>query len=124
MTNRNTGDLRSALQRADVPDYASLPAGIVGGPTLLEAPGQMIPVQRMPIPKVEIKTEVATFIDRVFVGRTGSDGTILSLSKENLVEHLTGLFHSLEQRSAEMGDRFSSPAKQRRPAPEADAHSG
>lgn len=107
MTTDNRGDLRRALQRADVPDHSALEALGIGQSASLLDPGKMVPVTRMPILKVDIKLEVAAFIDRYFTGRTVTDGTILSLSKENLVEQMSQLFHSIEQRAGETGERFS-----------------
>lgn len=123
MTNQRSqgGDLRSALRNAEVEgDHAMpVPHGFnINLPTLELGTREMVPVTRMPIMKVEIKTEVAAFIDRHFMTRTASDGTILALSKENLVEHLTGLFHSLEQRSAETGERFPKSVKAKQPLAE------
>ena len=116
-----SGDLRSALRNAEADDGHAMPVQLgsgLGSPPMELTHRDIVPVPRMPIMKVQIKTEVAAFIDRNFLARTASDGTVLGLSKENLVEHLTGLFHSLEQQSAEMGERFPKTAKAKQPSAE------
>lgn len=126
MTNQRSpgGDLRSMLRNADAESDHAMPVphglnlGMSSLPAMELTSRDMIPVPRMPIMKVQIKTEVAAFIERHFMSRTSADGTILGLSKENLVEHLTGLFHSLEQQSAEVGERFPKTAKAKQPAAE------
>lgn len=92
-------DLRAALENADKAGSYSLPTGR----SIVEQldRGTMI-VQRLPINRVDIKVEVAAFIDHHFINRTSNDGTVLQLSKERLTEELTNLFHSLETRASDI----------------------
>lgn len=99
-------ELRIALARAEGNNTRPL-----GYPALLphvkqlpvEAPGTMI-VERLPINRVDIKIEVSAFIEHHFLSRTANDGSIISLSKESLIEELTGLFYALEERSSQIED--------------------
>ncbi len=102
-------ELRQALQRADSNARGSMGLGLpaimpyMSHQLAIDTPGTMI-VERLPITKVDIKVEVAAFIEQNFISRTGQDGTIISLSKEILVEELTGLFYALEERSSQIDD--------------------
>lgn len=99
-------DLRTALERANVGGSHSLPAEPRGNSVVEQLERGSMLVQRLPIKRVDIKVEVAAFIDHHFMSRTVNDGTVLVLSKETLVEELTTLFHSLEQRSSDIDSSF------------------
>lgn len=117
MTDEGFGNnLRAALERASA-GGASAPIGrlpqITGFPgEVAESPGDMV-VQRLAIPRVRIKQEVAAYIERNFLSRTNVDGSILGPSKETLIEELTGLFHTLEDQAGYIDE----PKAPRRQAP-------
>lgn len=100
-------DLQAALARAD--KSSSEPMGVGIGRSLTHqqlgsvasSPGTMI-VERLKINRVDIKIEVSSFIERHFIARTGNDGTILELSKEQLIEGLTTLFYGLEENASKI----------------------
>lgn len=61
------------------------------------------PVSTVPtaLRKVDVKYEVAGYIEHCFTCRTTEDGTILSVSKERLVEDVTRLLMELVERKNE-----------------------
>lgn len=106
-----TDDLRAALNNADRGNAEPLPMlgqGIAhrrnsqpAGPM-----GNALLVERLPIRRVDVKVEVAAFIDHNFLSRTEMDGTVLHLSRERLIEELTALFCGIEERASETGEQF------------------
>lgn len=109
MTTNHSDDLRAALSRADKANSAPMNRS-----RSVQHRQEYLPVEhmsaliveRLAIRRVDIKVEVAAFIDHHFETRTDLDGTVLKLSREKLVEELTVLFYGLEERASQIEDQF------------------
>jgi len=51
---------------------------------------------RRPMGRVAAKLEVLSYIDAIFTRRTPTDGTIVAVSRERLIEDLTDIFMKLD----------------------------
>lgn len=64
---------------------------------------------RRTIRRVDIKVSLVSYIDSVFRARTPQDGTIVGVSREQLLQELTELFVELDERASQPA--APSPAK-------------
>lgn len=58
-------------------------------------------LERRPIRRVDAKLAILHYVDSVFRQRTSHDGSVLGVSREQLIEDLTGLIVDLDNRALE-----------------------
>lgn len=58
-------------------------------------------LERRPIRRVDAKLSILHYVDSVFRQRTSHDGSVLGVSREQLIEDLTGLIVELDNRALE-----------------------